>query len=822
MTNVMRSLGFFAAALIAVVLASMPSGIARSVSSIPLAPAHEYVAIADRPVCSVLGFDAGVKGQDGSASIEFLGKVFWGFADSYVNSNSGPPNQPNGLGYGEPPATDDAADCVHLQHARDTNNVATPILPKEAGECTIWPLGLMGVEAPKVHFFYVPISNCDSFGFPGVGLASFDGTQIPAFPSVREGLVWPNTAPTSLVSGAGPFVGGIGDGYLYLGLHGPTPDGVTLPFANTARLARVPNTTAALEACVPESAPECELEYWNPSTTIWETVVSEEQSIFTARLGLNGGVTFGYSSGLDKWTATYAGGPLSTVRMRTATEPTAPWGAEETLLSYCPYFFLPGFGYCYTGTLHPQYETNGGETLYITMATNRFVPVNGVPTIDDYSVFLHEIMLGRPVTQSVNSANERRYRIGSTPAGFSAEGTAFYAATIPVPGFNAISEWTDPATNDVLLAAAQPSATHTQQGATVFYAPLRRSIANFANAYEPVYRWDKSPTEHAYLPLTGLESEGYVNAGIAFYTVCGDVDQDYLSDCVELNYGSDEAVENINIDGDCFLTPDGSECQLDDWGNPVPLSNAQSVGQDDIPLAHLDNCPLVANPLQENSDSGDIATGAVLPDISNPRSDILGDACDDDIDNDRLTNAQEAAGCNSTGATEATLQDTDGDHFIDGYECLVSTNPNDKNSRPLNPAPALDPDSDRIPSTLETLIGSNPNVVDTDGDGLNDGMEVRNWGLDPTRADSDGDSCGDRHEAVNINNNHQINVVDLGAIAQHIGPDTPGSPYHIAFDVNRDGSINVVDLQMVAATVPTNCIPPRHIARAGPYGATGP
>ena len=49
-----------------------------------------YVAIADRPVCSLLGSDgngAKVDGQDGSASVVQSGQTFWTFGDSFIGTN---------------------------------------------------------------------------------------------------------------------------------------------------------------------------------------------------------------------------------------------------------------------------------------------------------------------------------------------------------------------------------------------------------------------------------------------------------------------------------------------------------------------------------------------------------------------------------------------------------------------------------------------------------------------------------------------------------------------------------------------------------------
>ena len=121
-------------------------------------------------------------------------------------------------------------------------------------------------------------------------------------------------------------------------------------------------------------------------------------------------------------------------------------------------------------------------------------------------------------------------------------------------------------------------------------------------------------------------------------------------------------------------------------------------------------------------------------DKSVPNSDILGDACDPDIDNDYMlntgTNATlgvpgEDVGC-GYGPTNPLLMDSDGDTVVDGAECLLGSDPNNPLSEPLI-RPPNDSDHDGLPDNIETLIGSDPHNRDTDGDGINDGIEVKGW-----------------------------------------------------------------------------------------------
>jgi hypothetical protein len=775
MVETLRRRTLPAALAVAVALVAATGSTGTEAAPPPLPPAHEFVAIADREVCSLVppdGSSARVYGQDGSASVVAGSRVFWSFGDTYVGSSSGAPNQPNGLGYAPLPAVDPAIDCLAMQRKRTATNTAIPLLAQDSGECSVWPTGMTAPAAPTVHFFYVSVPVCG--GSPaGVGLGSFDGATEPSFPSQRHGIVWPDAVDT--IDGVHPLTDGPADGYIYLALHGPTPDTSAMPFASSLRLARVPASATSLQSCVPYTFATCNIEYWNSATSAWNGTPASPP-VITPELGMNGGVTLSHNAALGKWMATYATGPLLTVRARTAASITGAWSAEETLLSYCPYFFLPGFGYCYTGATHPEYDIAGDNTIYVTMSTSRIIDGQ----IEDYAVYLHEITLGRPVVQSVNG-DERRYRIGAPPDGYTPEGTAFYASAVPLPGFAPIYEWSAPS-GDVLLAPAQPDGEHTQQGALAFHAPLHRSVAPYAHVYEPVYRWERGG-ERAYSALTTLADDGFANVGVAFYTVCGDADADYLSDCAEINSGNDPHDADYNVDGDVLLDDEGNPV-LNFFGLPIPLGNAASIAQDSgARRQDIDNCPLHDNPLQENTDAAPLDNGPMLAgdDVTAPFGDVLGDACDPDADNDGILDAVEAvfpvAGCPSASAPlDPTKMDTDGDGLRDGWECDNGSDPADASSRALGGA-----------------------FVDADGDRVNDVWEARGYGHAMHGLDADGDGCADLVEIASVDGNHAVTVGDALAVARRqLGIWAPHPAQDYVLDVNRNGFVDVADRLFVA------------------------
>jgi streptogramin lyase len=226
---------------------------------------------------------------------------------------------------------------------------------------------------------------------------------------------------------------------------------------------------------------------------------------------------------------------------------------------------------------------------------------------------------------------------------------------------------------------------------------------------------------------------------------------------------------------------------------------------DGIPDA-LDNCPDAFNPGQENADRNFVDLSPwnkPFNDMTWPASDNIGDACDDDADNDGLSNEAEANpaayGCPSASAPlDPLVRDTDADLVLDGAECILGSDPASPASLPVPPAPATDPDRDGLSTATELLIGTDPLKRDTDGDRIDDGAEFRSYGSDPLSPNGDGDTCGDVYEAASLNGDSAVNSIDMLILATSFGPQS--SPKYVPqFDVNRDRSINSGDLGTAAA-----------------------
>ena len=169
-----------------------------------------------------------------------------------------------------------------------------------------------------------------------------------------------------------------------------------------------------------------------------------------------------------------------------------------------------------------------------------------------------------------------------------------------------------------------------------------------------------------------------------------------------------------------------------------------------------DNCPLVANPGQYNSDSGPrpsgtggIGNGTGIPgdDATIPNGDTMGDACDPDLDNDGLPNASDPY-----PGGDITYDDN-----ANGNPCVpLGTDAADH-------GPSWDSNCNGVRDGVEGIcpLATNP-YGDDDGDGLLNTWEVCKWGTDPAKVDTDGDTLGDCVEAVDTDGN---GIIDFGGDA---------------------------------------------------------
>jgi len=257
-------------------------------------------------------------------------------------------------------------------------------------------------------------------------------------------------------------------------------------------------------------------------------------------------------------------------------------------------------------------------------------------------------------------------------------------------------------------------------------------------------RSDHAPFwDQGYQALMVTDTANYRNPNYHHASdILGTLDLEFAADVADAALAT--VVESVTADYDA----DG----LVDACDACPLDPENDVDGDGI-CAAADNCPLVSNPGQENSDSGPPPSGAGAigngtgiagDDVTVPNGDPFGDACDDDLDNDGIANASDL-----DPGGDITYDDNN-----NGNPCVpLGTDAADG-------GPSWDSNCNGVRDGVE---GSCPLTVnpegDDDGDGLLNTWEVCKWGTDPDVVDSDGDGLGDCVEAASTDGN---STVDFG------------------------------------------------------------
>ncbi len=231
----------------------------------------------------------------------------------------------------------------------------------------------------------------------------------------------------------------------------------------------------------------------------------------------------------------------------------------------------------------------------------------------------------------------------------------------------------------------------------------------------------------------------------------------------------------------------------------LPVTDTDSDGLSDAEEARLGTDPLLKDTDEDGvPDNEEIGVNLDSP-LDTDEDNII-DALDPDDDNDGIATVIEGK-----IGTSALRKDTDDDGLNDAKEIGNNTDkPIDTDSDGIIDALDTDDDDDGIDTISEILIGTNYLLIDSDGDGLSDALEIGELLNKPVDTDADGTiDALDTEDSLDQDNDGLSNKLEARLGTNPAKADTDddgindaeevGENTSVPLDTDLDGIIDALD-----------------------------